>query len=164
MFAERDKHYPSTSGQTSLATAVTKFTKPVTKNYFGPSRCYRAKPLSVDWHWKRTFIQIWTHPSDDVTLGETIAAATNCTATSRQCKRVMTKEVECSTWYKRTVETGENSTLLQKSRLLGRWTKSHLQYALLKSCLENKALVSITLPLSQFSRWSINLGDFYVFR
>ena len=37
MFAERDKHYPSRSGQTSLATSVTKFTKPVTKNNFGPS-------------------------------------------------------------------------------------------------------------------------------
>ena len=37
MFTELDKHYPSRFGQTSLATAVTKFTKPVTKNYFGPS-------------------------------------------------------------------------------------------------------------------------------
>ena len=37
MFAERDKHYPSRSGQTSLATAVAHFTKPVTKNNFGPS-------------------------------------------------------------------------------------------------------------------------------
>ena len=33
-FAKCDKHYPSRSGQTSLATAVT---KPVTKNNFGPS-------------------------------------------------------------------------------------------------------------------------------
>ena len=39
MFAKRDKHYPSRSGQTSLATAVTNFTKPVTKINFGPS-CY----------------------------------------------------------------------------------------------------------------------------
>ena len=39
MFAKGNKHYPSRSGQTSLATAVTKFTKPVTKNYFGPSTC-----------------------------------------------------------------------------------------------------------------------------
>ena len=37
MFAERDKHYPSRSGQTSLATAVTNITKPGTKNNFGPS-------------------------------------------------------------------------------------------------------------------------------
>ena len=37
MFGKHDKHYPSRSGQTNLATAVTKFTKPVTKNYFGPS-------------------------------------------------------------------------------------------------------------------------------
>ena len=37
MFAERDKHYPSRSGQTSLATAVTNITKPVTKNNFVPS-------------------------------------------------------------------------------------------------------------------------------
>ena len=37
MFAERDKHYPSRSGQTSLATAVANITKPVTKNNFGPS-------------------------------------------------------------------------------------------------------------------------------
>ena len=37
MFAERDKHYPSSSGQTSLATAATNITKPVTKNNFGPS-------------------------------------------------------------------------------------------------------------------------------
>ena len=38
MFAERDKHYPSRSRQTSLATAVTNFTKPVTNINFGPSR------------------------------------------------------------------------------------------------------------------------------
>ena len=37
MFANYDKHYPSRSGQTSLATAVTNLTKPVTKNNFGPS-------------------------------------------------------------------------------------------------------------------------------
>ena len=37
MFAERDKLYPSKSGQTSLATVVTNFTKPVTKINFGPS-------------------------------------------------------------------------------------------------------------------------------
>ena len=30
-------HYPSRVGQTSLATAVTNITKPVTKNNFGPS-------------------------------------------------------------------------------------------------------------------------------
>ena len=37
MFAERDKHYPSRFGQTSLATAGTNITKPLTKNNFGPS-------------------------------------------------------------------------------------------------------------------------------
>ena len=37
MFAEHDKHYPRKSGQTSLTTAVANFTKPVTKNNFGPS-------------------------------------------------------------------------------------------------------------------------------
>ena len=37
MFAKRDKHYPSRSGQTSLATAVTNFTKPLTKINFWPS-------------------------------------------------------------------------------------------------------------------------------
>ena len=31
MFAKDDKYYPSRSGQTSLATAVTNFTKAVTK-------------------------------------------------------------------------------------------------------------------------------------
>ena len=36
-FAEHDKHYPSRSGQTSLATAVANITKPVKKNNFGPS-------------------------------------------------------------------------------------------------------------------------------
>ena len=38
MFSKRDKHYSSRSGQTSLATAVRNFTKPVTKNNFGPSK------------------------------------------------------------------------------------------------------------------------------
>ena len=37
MFEERDKHYPSGSGLTILATAVINITKPVTKNYFEPS-------------------------------------------------------------------------------------------------------------------------------
>ena len=36
MFAKRDKHYPSRFGQNSQATAITNFTKPVTKNNFGP--------------------------------------------------------------------------------------------------------------------------------
>ena len=39
----RDKHYPSRSGQTSLATAVTILTKPVTKIYFGPGTLKDAK-------------------------------------------------------------------------------------------------------------------------
>ena len=38
LFAERDKHHPSRSRQTSLATAVVNITKPVTKNNFGPSK------------------------------------------------------------------------------------------------------------------------------
>ena len=37
MLAECDKHYPIRSGQTTLATAVTNFTKPVTKINCGPS-------------------------------------------------------------------------------------------------------------------------------
>ena len=37
MFAKHDKHYPSRTGQTSLPTAVTNFTKPVTKINSGPS-------------------------------------------------------------------------------------------------------------------------------
>ena len=37
MFAERDKHYPSRSGQTSLVTAVANITKPVTNINSGPS-------------------------------------------------------------------------------------------------------------------------------
>ena len=37
MFAKRDNHYPRMSGQTSLATAVTNITKPITKINFGPS-------------------------------------------------------------------------------------------------------------------------------
>ena len=36
MFAERDKHYPSRSGQSSLATAVTNLTKHVTEINSGP--------------------------------------------------------------------------------------------------------------------------------
>ena len=34
-FAKCDKHYPSRSGLTSLATAVTNFTKPRTSHFFG---------------------------------------------------------------------------------------------------------------------------------
>ena len=37
MFAKRDKHYPGRSGQTSVATAVTNITEPVTKMNSGPS-------------------------------------------------------------------------------------------------------------------------------
>ena len=44
MFAERDKHFPSRSGQTGLAAAVTYITKPVTKNNFGPSTPFYASP------------------------------------------------------------------------------------------------------------------------
>ena len=40
MFAECDKQYPSRSGQTSLAAAVTIITKPVTKNNFRPSKVH----------------------------------------------------------------------------------------------------------------------------
>ena len=45
MFAERDKHYPSRSGQTSLATAVANITKLVTKNNFKPSRVSDRIPI-----------------------------------------------------------------------------------------------------------------------
>ena len=37
-FAKCDKHYPSRFGQTSLATAVTNFTKPCTSHLFGLCR------------------------------------------------------------------------------------------------------------------------------
>ena len=43
MFAKRDKQYPSRSLQTSLATAVTNFTKPVTNINFGPSTFHVPK-------------------------------------------------------------------------------------------------------------------------
>ena len=46
MFAERDEHYPSRPGQTSVATAVTNITKPVTKNNFRPST-----PLARNGNW-----------------------------------------------------------------------------------------------------------------
>ena len=49
MFAERDKHYPSRSGQTSLASAVPNFTKPVKKNNYRPSiwqLCYDHNNLN----------------------------------------------------------------------------------------------------------------------
>ena len=48
MFAKRDKHYPSRSGQTSLATAVTNLNKNVTKIDFGPRMSYisRSEHLS----------------------------------------------------------------------------------------------------------------------
>ena len=39
MFAKRDKHYPSRSGQTSLATAVANFTKPRTSHFFDLCTC-----------------------------------------------------------------------------------------------------------------------------
>ena len=45
MFVERDKHYPSSSGQASLATAITNITKPVTKIYFGPSTILSTSAL-----------------------------------------------------------------------------------------------------------------------
>ena len=45
MFAERDKHYPSRSGQGSLATAITNIIKPVTKNNFGPSNVLASQCL-----------------------------------------------------------------------------------------------------------------------
>ena len=53
MFADRDKHYPSRSGQTNLATAVTNITKPLTKINFGPgitSSIEFAAVVSV-WIW-----------------------------------------------------------------------------------------------------------------
>ena len=38
MFTKHDRHYPSRSGQTCLARAVTNITKPVTKINFRPSK------------------------------------------------------------------------------------------------------------------------------
>ena len=46
MFAKRDKHYPSRSGQT-IARAVTNFTKPVTKNNFEPNTEIGMKGVTV---------------------------------------------------------------------------------------------------------------------
>ena len=46
MLAERDKNYPSRSGQPSLATAVTNFPKPVKKIIFGPSIIISNKVLN----------------------------------------------------------------------------------------------------------------------
>ena len=46
MFAELGKHYPSRSGQTILATAVANITKPVPKNYFGPSTSFNTDAAS----------------------------------------------------------------------------------------------------------------------
>ena len=48
MFAKRDKHYPSRSGQTSLATAVINFTKPVTKINSGPSKSHRHSSFLLE--------------------------------------------------------------------------------------------------------------------
>ena len=47
MFAERDKHYPSRSGSTSLATAVTNITKPVTKINIEPSKSVNLEQGSM---------------------------------------------------------------------------------------------------------------------
>ena len=84
MFAERDNHYQSRSGQTSLATAVTNFTKPVTNINFGPSinlmigndtnpdKSYdfefKTYALSI-WHWlhlQPSFLK-GTHPPAGLT-------------------------------------------------------------------------------------------------
>ena len=46
MYAEHDKHYPSRSGQTSIATAVANITKPVTKIDSGPQ--YEVKRIHFD--------------------------------------------------------------------------------------------------------------------
>ena len=56
MFAERDKHYPSRSGQTSLTTAVTNITKPVTENNFGP-RLHDSRKISM-----KRFHVLYTYP------------------------------------------------------------------------------------------------------
>ena len=51
MFAKRNKHYPSRSRQTGLATAVTNITKLVTKNNFGPSTAVSSEGMAKlrDW-------------------------------------------------------------------------------------------------------------------
>ena len=53
MFAKRDKHYLSRSWQTSLATALTNFTKLVTKINSGPSKCTLVLILAVHGNWGR---------------------------------------------------------------------------------------------------------------
>ena len=47
MFAESDEHYPSRTGQTSLATAVSKMRKPVTKINFGPSSFVSGQQIEI---------------------------------------------------------------------------------------------------------------------
>ena len=48
MSAKRDKHYPSRSRQTNLATAVTNFSKPVTKINSGPCTSKFLVPTSMN--------------------------------------------------------------------------------------------------------------------
>ena len=45
-FAKCDKHYPSRSGQTSLATAVANFTKPRTNHFFDLCSPFRRARLT----------------------------------------------------------------------------------------------------------------------
>ena len=53
MLAGHDKHYPSRSRQTSLATAVTKFTKPVTRLNSRP--CIPVDCIEGRWFWTSSF-------------------------------------------------------------------------------------------------------------
>ena len=59
MFAKPDKHFPSMSGQTSIATAVTNFTKSVTKINFGPGiwlvRLQQKQEVASNLTWEALF-------------------------------------------------------------------------------------------------------------
>ena len=69
MFAKCDKHYPSRSGQTSIATAVTNFTKPVTKINSGPStHTYREENYGRLLVWRISYL-LWLGCSARLCLG-----------------------------------------------------------------------------------------------
>ena len=56
-FAKCDNHYPSRSGQTSLATALTNFTKPVTRIYSGPSTLIIAWIIGLQWLFEPRYLK-----------------------------------------------------------------------------------------------------------
>ena len=69
MFAEHNKHYPSRSGQTSLAKAIANITKPVTKNNFGPSSVIGQKVGNILYHEYLLFINKQVHVPREMMSG-----------------------------------------------------------------------------------------------